>query len=301
VDRRTLETLSPRTIHVNTASGHDSFWDLVDAVLLINLDQREDRWTQFQQAVATIIPPGKLHRISAVLGRELPGYGTTPWFRGRKRDLTWAARAGCTLSHRRALATAREHGWRTVLILEDDVILDESFEQSLPAIAAALARNNDSWHICYLGFTDPVAPCRALDDIDATHRMFEICGCSTTHAYLVKPQPRDWILAQLPDESSIWPWLSRHRAIDRWYKHVLSRHFQVTCVSPSVMNQQAGFSDIARRETSYLETGGHLLHVPDSLARTSAFPQRRRLRTGWTYLLQLRDTCRGFGKRLRGF
>ena len=282
-------------------SAPTSLWDLVDAVLLINLDHREDRWKQFLTDSAGIIPPGKLHRIPAVLGKALPGYGSKPWFRGRKRDLTWAARAGCTLSHRRALALAQTSGWQTVLILEDDVAMDRSCCGMLPAIAASLAGHNNEWHICYLGFTDPVAPCRALQQIDGRHRLFEISGCSTTHAYLIKQQARDWILGHLPDESSIWRWLSRHRAIDRWYKTTLSRHFRITCVSPAVLNQQAGFSDIARRETDYLGSGGHLLHVPEALARTAVFGLRRRLRIGWTYLLQTCDLVRGCHKRLHGF
>jgi glycosyl transferase family 25 len=282
-------------------SSPASFWDIIDAVLLINLDHRTDRWTQFQDAVATIIPPGKLHRIPAVLGKELPGYGTAPWFRGRKRDLTWAARAGCTLSHRRALATAREHGWRTVLILEDDVTLDESFLPSLPAIAAALVRNDHAWHVCYLGFTDPLAPCRVLDRIDAEHNLIEFSGCSTTHAYLIKPEPRDWILARLSDETSIWPWLSRHRIIDRWYKLTLFRHFHITCVSPSLINQLPGFSDIAQHDTDYLQPGGHLLHVPDSMSMTPAYRLRCHARNAWTHITGIADACRGLGKRLRGF
>jgi GR25 family glycosyltransferase involved in LPS biosynthesis len=276
-------------------------WDLVDAVLLINLDIREDRWGQFLTDSAGIIPPEKLHRIPAVPGKALPGYGIKPWFRGRKRDLTWAARAGCTLSHRRALALAQTNGWHTVLILEDDVSMGSSCCGMFPAIAGSLARHDNEWHICYLGFTDPLAPCRALQQIDGSHRLFEISGCSTTHAYLIKPQARDWILAHLPDETSIWRWLSRHRAIDRWYKTTLSRHFRITCVSPAVLNQQAGFSDIAQRETDYLGSGGHLLHVPGPLTMTSGFGRRRRLRIGWTYFLQTCDLFRGCHKRLRGF
>ena len=282
-------------------SAAPGFWDLVDAVLLINLDQRQDRWAQFLESAAGIIPPDRIHRIPAVLGTTLPGYGASPWFRGGKRDLTWAARAGCTLSHRRALATARDHGWQTVLILEDDVALDPACGGTLEAIARALQRNPQAWQICYLGFTDPVAPSRVLDEIDASHRLVEISGCTTTHAYLINPDLRGWILSQLPDESTIWPWLARHRAIDRWYQTVLARAFPVTCVSPAVMNQQPGFSDIAQRATDYLETGAHLLQVADPITSPWVFRLRRRLHRGSTYLGQTCDVIRGFGKRLRGF
>src|SRR5687768_5014284 len=95
-------------------------WQLIDGVFVVNLDQRPDRWTEFQAAAQSIIPAEKLHRLSACVGRDLSGFGQRPWFRGGKRDNTWAGRAGCLQSHRRALLKAREAGWRTVLLLEDD-------------------------------------------------------------------------------------------------------------------------------------------------------------------------------------
>lgn len=283
-----------------TSASHD-FWDIVDAVLLINLDQRMDRWAKFQESAAGIIPNEKIHRISAVFGQNLPGYGVKPWFRGGKRDLTWAARAGCTLSHRRALTTACEHGWQTVLILEDDVAIDASFCTILHDIARSLTRNDAAWQICYLGFTDPGAPCRVIDEINASHQLVEISGCTTTHAYLIKPRSRGWILDALPDDHTVWPWLARHRAIDRWYQTVLSRNFTVTCVSPAVLHQQAGFSDITQRATDYLQTSDHVLHAPDPITSPFAFNLLRQIRNVTTRLAQISDLLRGFAKRLRGF
>ncbi len=278
-----------------------TFWNLIDAVLLINLDQRADRWQAFLESTAAIIPNEKIHRISAVFGQTLPGYGVKPWFRGRPRDLTWAARAGCILSHQRALALARDHGWNTILILEDDVAIDLSLSANLHSIAQALTRNDGAWQVCYLGYTDPVAPCRVVDAINDSHNLIEISGCTTTHAYLIKREPRGWILDHLPDHMTLWPWLARHRAIDRWYQTVLSRHFAVTCISPAVIHQQPGFSDIAQRSTDYLATGAHLLHVPSLICSPLAFIALRHLHHASSRLGQIIDAARGLAKRLRGF
>ena len=285
---------------MNACAPH-SIWKLIDAVLVINLDHRADRWAQFQQAVAGIIPPEKILRIPAVVGKEIIGYGTRPWFRSRKRDLTWAARAGCVLSHRRALTTARDRGWQTVLILEDDVSIEPAFGQLAGALAATLAKSPEAWQICYLGFTEPLAPCRVIAALDDSHQLCEISGCTTTHAYLIQARARGWILACLPDATSIWPWLARHRAIDRWYQTVLARHFPVTCVSPAVMNQRPGFSDIVQRQTEELGTDGHLLRAPDPVTSPAIFRLRRRIHRASTYLSQACDVLRGFVKRLRGF
>jgi hypothetical protein len=132
------------------------------------------------------------------LGREISGFGQRPWFRGGQRDRTWAARAGVTQSHRQALLKAREAGWRTVLILEDDVNFAPDFSALTTAMATAL-REQD-WQLCYLGFTDPWSPCRKLTDLDAGHALYRVHGCNTAHAYLVREKARDWLLGQLPDE-----------------------------------------------------------------------------------------------------
>ncbi len=283
------------------ACAPPSIWQLIDAVLVINLDHRADRWTQFQQAAAGIIPPDKILRIPAVDGKEITGFGARPWFRGRKRDRTWAARAGCVLSHRRALATTRDHGWQTVLILEDDVAIEPAFGQLAEALAATLAGHPEAWQICYLGFTEPLAPCRVIAAVDDSHQLCEISGCTTTHAYLVQSRASGWILANLPDASSIWPWLSRHRAIDRWYQTVLARHFPVACVSPAVMNQRQGFSDIVQRQTDELGAGGQPLRAPDPATSPFVFSCCRRMRFAVSHIGQISDVLRGFAKRLRGF
>jgi glycosyl transferase family 25 len=232
----------------------NSFWQLIDGAFVINLDQRPDRWAEFQAATQHVIPREKLHRLSASVGRELPGFGQRPWFRGGKRDHTWAGRAGCLQSHRRALLKAREAGWRTVLLLEDDVEFAPDFTVIANALAAALREHE--WQVCYLGFTEPWAPGRQLAKLHAALTLNQIHGCTTTHAYLVREAARDWILGQLPDETKVWPWLATHRAIDRWYQRQLGLRFPVTCVSPSVVNQTMSSSDIATRPGSQPNKSG---------------------------------------------
>ncbi len=276
-------------------SQFDAFWERVDGVLVVNLDSRPDRWQDVQARTADFIPAHKLHRLSATLGTALPGFGTPPWFRGRKRDRTWAGRAGCTLSHRSAIAHARQQGWRTLLILEDDIELAPDFSEVIAQLPTALQSHD--WDICYLGFTDPVPPYRTLAELPAGHSLCAVSGCSTTHAYLLKDTTYDWLLERLPEPGTIWPWTSRHRAIDRWYYRNLARHFAVCAVSPSVINQQGGFSDITQRQHETV----HTTRVPDARHGALGFRLLGTLRGLSFRFAEPRDWLRGKIKQLRGF
>lgn len=282
-------------MHVSTSNP---FWQMIDGVFVINLDQRTDRWTQFQAAARDVIPSEKLQRLSARLGREIPGFGQRPWFRGGQRDRTWAARAGVTQSHRQALRKAREANWKTVLILEDDVTFAPEFAVLTEALAAAL--NDYDWQVCYLGFTDPWWPRRKETDLSAGHALYRVQGCNTAHAYLVREAARNWILNKLPDETNVWAWLARHRAIDRWYQRHLGLEFPVTCISPSLVNQVEGFSDIVEQQTHYSTELGHVSAVPSASGNVGYYFGHALRRVSVRGEL-LGDSLRGVVKRMNGF
>lgn len=268
---------------------------MVDGVLVVNLDSRPERWQDVQVATRNFIPAHKLHRLPATLGVALPDYGAPPWFRGRKRDKTWAGRAGCTLSHRAAIAHARAQNWRTLLILEDDIEIEPGLAEVLASLPLAL--QNAGWDVCYLGYTDPVAPYRTLAELPAGHSLCAVSGCSTTHAYLLRDTVYDRLLEKLPAADTIWPWISRHRAIDRWYYRNLARYFKVCAVSPAIINQQGGFSDITQREHEKV----HTTRVPDARYGELAFSLLGALRQLDWRLAEPRDWLRGRIKQLRGF
>jgi len=269
-------------------------WSLIDGAFVINLDQRADRWTQFQTAARAVIPTEKLHRFSACLGRELPGFGQRPWFRSGKRDRTWAGRAGCLLSHRRALLKARENGWRTTLLLEDDAAFASGFNRIADVFAAAL-REHD-WDVCYLGCTEPWSPGRQLEKLNDTFALHQIHGATTTHAYLVREPARDWILARLPDESRVWSWLATHRAIDRWYQRQLGLEFRVVCVTPGLVNQNDSASDIV---TAASTAASSAAIAPAS--GNAAYYLGHAFRRVSVRLGLAGDALRGWTRRLSGF
>lgn len=271
-----------------------SLADLADGILVINLDARPDRWQKTQAITASIIPASRLQRLSAVSGQALPGFNARPWFRGRKRDRTWAGRAGCVLSHRKAIELAKQQQWKSVLILEDDLELTSQLPDFLTNHLQALKQAD--WDICYLGFTNPVSPFRKICAL-GKHTLHEVNGASTTHAYLLRDSTYDWLLRKLPQQATIWSWISQHRAIDRWYYRHLASHFKVYAVSPSLINQDGGFSDITQRKHEVL----HTTSVPDKDSAAGLFAMLSLLRQLSWRLAGPKDWLRGQVKRQRGF
>lgn len=205
----------------------------VDGVLVVNLDRRPERWVEFQQTWADILPWDRVERLSASDGVLLAGYGQAPWFHGRKRDRTWAGRGGCTLSHARAMRLARERGWDRVLVLEDDAVPTPAIDRLGSILSASDAP------MLYLGCHDPRGPFRDLGE-----GIKGVQGALETHAYVVSAPVRDWLIDHMPDEATVWPWTARERAVDRWYRREVGRHFTIGMANPPLVVQREGVSDI---------------------------------------------------------
>jgi hypothetical protein len=238
---------------------------------------------------------GMLRRIPAVKGIQLDGFGRPPLFKGRARDTTWAGRAGCVLSHREAIAYAASQGWRSVLIFEDDIRLADGFGKISGILPEILA--HEAWDICYLGYSDPVGPFREVAKLGLSHSLYEIYGCNTTHAYLVRNTAYDALLEQLPTRDTIWAWLAGNRAIDRWYMRSFSSGRRILAVSPSIVDQKQGASDITGRNQEF----AHVTEVSRENVTRLPYGLARGLRRFRFMLANAYDALRGHIKRARGF
>ncbi|KQS56256.1 hypothetical protein ASG17_09610 [Brevundimonas sp. Leaf363] len=211
----------------------------------------------FMQVWAHLIPGEKLHRLSATDGRALSGFGQRPWFRGRKRDATWAGRAGCALSHARALRLAQEKGWEKILILEDDAVPTDAFDGE--GVARALGTR--MWDVLYLGAAEARHQSgRRSSDV------IPIRGALDAHAYVMGARARDWAARQLPVEANIWDWIAGERALDRWYCRELGTGFSIGAFRTRQVAQRDDISDITMRVAGY---GGDDLLSYDGRSRLS--------------------------------
>lgn len=210
----------------------------IDGIYVINMERRPDRWEAFQAAWRDVLPWDRVVRFSASEGVHLSGFGEKPWFRGRKRDRTWAGRAGCALSHARALRDAQVRGWSRVLILEDDAI------PATPGTALPPVLSNEGWDLLYLGGNEPEGPFE-----ERLPGAIGIRGALETHGYAVNADARDWLAERLPTEQTVWAWIARERAIDRWMRREVGRSLRVEMCRPHVAVQMEGVSDITQRHT----------------------------------------------------
>lgn len=268
---------------------------LADGILVINLDDRPDRWHAVLDELSPYVDTTKLQRLPAVKGSTLEGFGRPPLFKGRSRDKTWAGRAGCALSHREAIAYAARQGWRSVLILEDDVQVGGDFGRICARLTEHLEKS--AWDFCYLGFADPVGPFREVAVLDPGHKLFRVYGCNTTHAYLVRDSVFYELLKRMPSRETIWSWLAKNRAIDRWYMRSFSRFCRVLVVSPSIANQKQGVSDITGRKQEF----SHMTQVPCSTHPVLPYGVGRGLRHLVFMVSNAYDVLRGYIKLWRGF
>jgi len=225
-------------------------WNHIDAVLVINLESRPERWERFSDSAKGILPEDKITKFPASLGLAISNYGMAPWFRGKPRDSRWAGRAGCALSHQRIMMAAVEKNWDIILVLEDDADFIDTNKDELDALLQKLLSERSSWDICYLGFSKTTGPSQSVGTIE-NRGVFKISGCGTTHAYLVNSTARDWLFKHLPNEKTIWPWIAQHRAIDRWYSRNLSWNLKILAISPSIVTQASGYSDLVESHVDY--------------------------------------------------
>lgn len=277
------------------------FWDHIDGALVINLDEREDRWSEVKEVLEGFIPAGKYERLSAVNGKSIEGYGQRPWFTGRAKDFRWAGRAGCTLSHRKALEEGLRRGWESFLILEDDLALGSLPEGFMDRLADVVFEEVTDWDLCYLGFTNPRGPASLIQQVGDKYSLCRIRGALTTHAYLVKAPLARWLLERLPSEETIWSWCAGRRIIDRWYSRNISNSHKVCCISPSLLIQAPSYSDLVGRTADDWASPEIISQIPPSKVDPSFEKIKWWLSGCWCRILNGYDLCRGIVKRLRGF
>lgn len=229
-----------------------SAWDKVDGILVINLDTSRERMDKFLKDNEESLPLDKVHRLSAVLGRTLDSFGKPPWFTARtsERASYWGGAGGCTLSHAKAILTAKEKGWRNVLIMEDDVVTGLN-PDALAMFEYAL-QNLKGDYMLYLGYSRPT-PYGKLVQKSGDHALWQVEGVLSTFAYLIPESMYDRLLAAMPTEDTIWEWMSIHRAIDTFYKDTAASMpgVKTYAIQPDLVVHIDGMSDVSGSAMTY--------------------------------------------------
>lgn len=137
---------------------------------------------------------------------------------------------------------ARAEGWKRTLVMEDDA------EPTVfwPVGAAAALEAEPSPDIVYLGCHTPRRP------FSIANGFMRMEGALELHAYVVNQNAAALLADVLPTERTIWPWLARERAVDRFMDLKASAVLNVACAHPMLVTQRADASDITQR------TGGSI-------------------------------------------
>lgn len=199
-----------------------------DAVFIINLDRRTDRWAQAQREAEKILLPDSLYQRFSAYGYLVD---ETANINGN---------LGCTTSHRAVLEIIAHHHYERALVLEDDFMLrpkrahekrwdmERDFFGLFDAVTQELPCD---WKMLYLGGQYAENPKRRYSP-----HLIETNGVLTTSSYVV-----GWKQARhmAPHIQGIGP-------IDNLY-HRFNRERGCFMAFPRFFVQRPGLSDLTGR------------------------------------------------------
>ena len=214
----------------------------------INLDRRPDRWQRMQTEFARH-GVEDVRRFSAVDGNAvtLPAH----WRHTR-------GAYGCLLSHVAVVQQARELGHESVLIFEDDAVLDPEFAIKF---ASFVEQVPSDWDMLYFGALHNDEPLKVSGNVP--QNVFRISKANSTFAYALKHTVFDAFLELN----------ARAEHVLDVNAYALQQRFNCYCFLPNLAWVQLEYSDVQNRLERhwYLEKSLVLFgsHVDGLLSQTT--------------------------------
>lgn len=199
---------------------------LFEGVVLINLDNRPDRLQRSLDELARQGVGDCVTRLSAV--RHDNGL------------------FGCSVSHLEAVRYARHKGWRSVLILEDDIKFMEGFAHEAPMALNELAARDD-WGIFQFGTMIEPRYVQA-----ASRHLFRYWRGHAAHAVALHARTYDFLISDYICELDRGNWdLSMHVPFDEYINNRLACFFPAYGSRRLLVSQHAGRSDTRGEQVDY--------------------------------------------------
>ena len=211
---------------VSDASPCDWFGPgrMFEGAFLINLDSR----------------PERLSRSVAELDRYGLGDCVTrmPAFRHEH------GMYGCSVSHLEAVRYARWKGWRSVLILEDDIRFSADFAQDAAQALHDLALQK--WGVFQFGALNP-------DNIEfVTPHLFRFRGAAGAHAVALHERVFDFVIERYVCELDRGNWdQPSHLPFDEYVNNYLADEFETFASVKLLISQYPGRSDTLGNDVDY--------------------------------------------------
>lgn len=199
-----------------------------DKVFCINLDKRKDRLNLVEKELSkhNVV----FERFSAIDGETI-----------NKKDYTTNSKIpvghiGCTLSHAKLIKLCKEKGYKKVLILEDDVVFKENFEELFKEYIKEVP---EDWNMFYLGGNHNVHVGNKLEMV--TKHVGKCNQTFSTHAYAINESLFDEAISVLS---------KGEKQVDIYYSEIQKRK-KIYTFFPGIANQRIGYSDILNKDVDY--------------------------------------------------
>ena len=184
----------------------------------INLDRRPDRWQRIQAELA-LHGFQSVERFAAIDGNDV------------EKPAHWTHTAGaygCLLSHVQVVSEARDSGASSVLIFEDDAVLDPEFEDKF---ARFIKEAPGDWDMLYFGALHKDEPFRISEHVS------RITKANSTFAYALRNTVFDEFIALNARAENVLDMNS----------YLLQQRFNCYCFMPNLAWVKAEYSDVQNR------------------------------------------------------
>lgn len=205
-----------------------------DGIFVVNLDSRPDKW---RATVAEMRRHGieNYERFSAIAPQfqNIPRSYYDKIRPDKIRVKSYAVGvSGCKMSHVEIIKVAQQRNFENVLIFEDDILLEDHFEENFNLAAQELEGLH--WDMLYLGANhqQPVTP--------VSPHVVQVSHSWTTHGYAISKSAYQFIIDNA---------LHSGKNIDVFYCENLHPNYKCYCVEPRIATQRPGYSDILQCKT----------------------------------------------------
>lgn len=199
----------------------------IDHVFYINLEKRKDRRNEIENELEKMGLIHQVERFNAILSN--PGS------------------VGCGLSHYEVLKTAKERGYKNILILEDDftfLVDKDTFEKN----CKLFFENIKEYNVCMLSYN-----CQRSKDIPEFPFIKKTLEVQTTSGYLVNESFYETLMGNF-EQAVINLKKSKNRedlySIDQYWK-ILQETSLWYQFSTRIGKQRPSYSDIIRKKADY--------------------------------------------------
>ena len=229
--------------------------------LVINLDERTDRWKYMQEQLA-IAGISNYHRLPAIKPKliDIKEEWISNYWSTKKanyeHDRYIVGSTGCKLSHVEAVKIAKEEG-KDLMVFEDDIIVrPDKMEQMWKAVEGT------PWEIFYMG-----GQLQGTWDTDPKLKVHQARDILSTHALLIRKTVFDKIL----DEA-----LPSGHEIDSYYRKEFAEKRKTSYVPIYQAVTQGGFgSEIRHQGNGEAEPKTIIVNFGSLANLTNTFSQSR--------------------------